>query len=174
MSGYITKEEMDRRLNHPDNSADPLNPQVDYERVGKGRTDGALNVTPFHKEIIAAVAPLGSLREVGRAMGVSHGEVKVITGSKEGKKITQEVREKILDSALGVIKNAVGEITGEKLSKAKLTELSSVSKDMAAVIERIEGRDRGEQHGNTVVFYPVSRGADSYPILEAQAEVVND
>lgn len=172
MSGYLTKEEMERRINHQDNHSEPLN-EIEYERYGKGKTPGATKVGPIMEAAIVATRPLVSLREAGKAFDVSNGTVHNLSKKAENKSIIENTRSQILDAALGVLKGSIGHITEDKLAKAKITELSGIAKDMAGVLERVEGRDKSDG-GRTVVFYPVNRGVDSYEIIEAHAEVIND
>ena len=59
----------------------------------------------------------------------------------------EKIRGKIVGTAGRILLSAMNEISGEKLKKARIRELSGVARDMAGVIEKTEGRG-GNGNGN--------------------------
>lgn len=105
-------------------------------------------------------------RDIGTAFDVSHRAInRISTENPDVKQRLEAKRNNIRDSALDSLMNALGFINGEKLKDAKLTELSSIAKDMSVVVEKMSSKDSiGDR--TLIVFAPVIKSERDYEVIE--------
>lgn len=79
------------------------------------------------------------------------------------------VKERIKKKASNKLINALDAITNEKLNESKARDLAGIAKDMAATIEKLEGRDKQVDNSNKVqinLFVPKQNDLTSYEVIE--------
>lgn len=127
--------------------AEQLAQIIDIKR-GRGHVREIPNVI---REIIAedAIATNKTQKEVASEFGVSpssvsaylHGATSTASYDKPDKELqdsNNKVRTDIISSARSRLISALSHITPDKLAEAKLRDVASVAKDMAAIIKNIE------------------------------------
>lgn len=89
---------------------------------------------------------------------------------KELKSHVDSVKTEIASSARSKIIAALSHITENKLSDAKLSEVSMIAKDMATVMEKMEGntsKDKTVQH-QVIIYAPRVRDENDYNVIDVQ------
>ncbi len=116
--------------------------------------------------------------EIREAFGISkssisaykHGATSTSTYHKPNKKLdtqVDKVKKSIASSARNTIRKALSHITEDKFEEAELREISGVARDMAAVMEKMEGNAKEDRAVNQVVIYaPRMKEEDSYDVID--------
>ena len=154
----VTKEQIEERLNS--------NKNIIHRGFSSSETNSPRQ-PEFIKKIEAGLVIEGeSQRDVAAAFGVDYRSInKVTQADPDVKQRLEAKRNNIRDSALDSLMNALGFINGEKLKDAKLTELSSVAKDMSVVVEKMSSKDSlGDR--TLIVFAPVIKSERDYEVIE--------
>lgn len=89
------------------------------------------------------------------------------------KKHINNAKEQISNKAKNRLISALDEITPEKLAEAKLRDVSSIARDMSAIIKDLEPEDKVERSetGPTFVFYsPQMKKEDSFETIDMSNE----
>lgn len=93
--------------------------------------------------------------------------------NKELKSHINSAKERISKKAQNRLINALNEITPEKLAEAKLRDISSVARDMAAIVKDMEVEEVKDtnQNGPTFVFYaPQIKSESAFDVIDMSNE----
>jgi hypothetical protein len=183
----LDEEKIEKRLNKEDNLAIRLGKGNRVNHEDAGRNPGDNNLHPVLRSIISAAAQIDTAKNVaenfnispGHAHNLKHGRVtpngaikdEILDGKENHLK---EIRENAVDILLSSL-----HLTKEKLSqdkdKLKLSTLSSVSKDMASIIEKTSPHRRGESDsgvGRVVILTVPQKEISEYSVIEVNAKEV--
>jgi hypothetical protein len=164
--------------------------------LGRKRKERSRNLFPEERVSIGVEAHFATGEAVARKYGLGVGTVYGIkkgfvqtAGNEIGKKDSalveaieqgvEEARKKVVSTAGRILLDAMNGITVEKLAKARVRELSGVARDMAGVIEKVEGRgnngnggNNGSGAGGTIIVYSprVMVEHEMGPVIEVSAE----
>lgn len=168
MSLLIDETELNQRLE---------NCEVVYKRLGRGNGKSGYNrengtydrVPPFIKELIGGEVRAGrKASDVARDYGVSHRSVLnfsearnsqlELKGSDEKleanvEKVADSIRTKIIDRTTEKLLDALGGIDlGDKFKKDSPVNQSVVARNIATVLDKVEGKDRNNGVQNNLMF----------------------
>jgi len=174
MGIFVSSEEMESRLEHPNNVVHHI------MHDGKGRTKGASNIEPESRVAIGSVAKsigptaAAEMFNVSISQASNYSKGKTIHGSgnpelKEGVErktddIHTKARDLVLDT-LGLID--VGEIAGESV-RSKV----SIAKDLAGVIEKTTPKTEGSGNVQINIYAPKQDSLDKYETKVIEGEVI--
>lgn len=152
-----------------------------------GRSPGDVNVPESLRRVIAQDAIENgrqSAMQLAESVGVSPSSVSAYsngatstasynTGNKDLINHTNVVKEKIAGRARGKLLAALREITPEKLKSAKLKDVSSVARNMSAIVRDMEPQRTAEDEGrapkvNINIFAPARKQESEYDVIEVQ------
>lgn len=140
--------------------------QVEIKRLpDKGRGNGNNGVPDSLRKIIGETSSIDGRQEglsLANQFGISPSSVSAYSNGStstasydsptEIKNHIDDAKERISKSARIRLRKALHHITDEKLEGAKLTELSSVAKDMAGIIKVMEPEREANQNQNGPIF----------------------
>lgn len=173
--GIVSHSDLDAELETL--SKRPVIQHVVQER-GRGNTNA---IPDSLKQVIAEESINGvPAKEINQVLGVS---LSSISAYKNGatstasynipdpklKKNNNLVRERILSKSRKKLLLALDSITGEKIEKASLKELTSLSAGMASVIDKVEPKDDAKVSIDKLMIYaPRVRDEQSYDVIEVR------
>jgi hypothetical protein len=187
--GIVSDKEFDSELSKISPSRAEINsPKVQPKviEINRGRGNGNVEVPESLRKIIGEESQINGRAsgiELSKQFGISpssvsayaNGATSTSSYNNPNPEISNHIsnaKEHISTRARSKLMRAIGHITDEKLKGAKATELSTVAKDMSAVIRNMEPeRDKGntQVNGPTFVFYaPQQRKEETYDIIYAK------
>lgn len=178
--GIVSDAELEREI---DNCVKPIikTPVVIKD---SGRNTGDNNVPAPLRALISETSQLDGRAEgleLAKQFGISPSSVSAYTREvnstnqfnsvqkPEIKNHVDRIKKNISRKARTVLKNALDEITEDKLKDSKATELASVAKSMSSIITEMEpSTDREDRNVPQIVIYaPSIRTEQSFEFFEA-------
>jgi predicted transcriptional regulator len=155
------------------------------DKVIPGRREGDVEVPESLRKLIGAESienGRGSALELAKSLGISSSSVSAYSngatgttsyneGNKELRSHINSAKDRIVKKARSRLFSALHNITPEKLADAKLKDVSSVAKDMSAIIKNMEPSEseRGDKDGkpvvNIVLYAPRMRNEGEYEVI---------
>ena len=180
--GIISDDELNKQLEELENghTRDLIQSPCEVIDIARGR--GHKSETPDSlRKVIGETAIEGaSPKSISEAFGVSpssisaykNGATSTASYNQPDRALlthTNQVRNKIVDKANKRILAALKNITPDRIRDAKLKDISSLAKDMSAVVRNIEpNRDANIINAPTyVIFAPRVKREDEYEVVEA-------
>lgn len=171
---------------HKSNSVPIIHPiNATVEDINRGRGNGNVNVPDGLRRIIGETAVSDGRAEalsLGSMMGVSPSAVSAYTqGAKStasyedrpNQSVINSAKERIAKSARNKLRSALSALTPAKISEAKAVEISTIAKNMAAVVKQMEpdksNGEEGSNGGPTFILYaPQFRKEENFEVVYAK------
>lgn len=155
------------------------------KQTPKGRGEGNVAVPDSMRKLIGAESVENgrdSAIELAKQFGISPSSVSAYAnGSTSTASYDKQpnlpaingVKERIAKKARNRLSMALSHITDEKLGAAKLTEVSTVARDMAAIVKQMEPEvpktESDKQNGPTFIFYsPQFRKEEHFDVIDVK------
>ena len=149
----LTDEEVETRLNHPNNIF-----RVTHSSTKPtGRKKGAKNLTPDQREIIGTLGNLMTAREVSEILPVSPMTVHLNSNGMHSvnDSIDDDLKNRInnnlgsaKDKALDLLMKSMGFITEEEVMNSKLMEKVMVAEKMASIVDKTTPKNILSENAN--------------------------
>lgn len=174
----LTEEQAKERMESSENLI-----HIFHKNSGKnfgGRKEGAIEKPPFLRNLIALVGHQDTVKNTAKAfethatsvssykagkatpLGEEHGELVEIK-----EKTAKGAREK----ALGIVHDALDQITVERMEGAKLGEIAKIAKDLAIVHEKMDEEKKEEDRRiQIVIMTPKTRDEADMEVIEIKPE----
>lgn len=182
--GIVSDNDLEKELNNLNKST--TKPKITAEIINnpdKGRQKGSVEVPNSLRNVIAGESienGRGSALELAKNFDISPSSVSAYTNGStststydtkpNGNKV-QKVKDKISLKARKRLMSALNFITDDKLANAKLRDVSSVAKDMSAIVKNMESSgpiDLGA-NGPTFIFYsPKIVSEDRFKVINVK------
>lgn len=179
MSGIITEEELQKRLENPDNlcNREEIIVQVEHKRLrDSGRREGDKNIPETVKELAGVLAHVDTLKNVGESLGISTSQVHQFKNGRNSQHVPNEELKDKIDERLGTVKdlaldrlvNSLNVITPEKLEKIKVVNAASIAQRMASVVEKVS--EKKNDVGNVIfqIYAPRMREEKEFEVIEVE------
>lgn len=172
------ESELSRLSGNSDNPAEIID-------ITKGRGKGSKEVPESLRKIIGETNELDGRSdaiELAKRFGISsssvsaygHGSTSTASYNKPNEELKNHINEskdRIAKKARGRLFNALKHITDEKLSQARVKDVSSVARDMAAIIKDVEPDNKSEaskQSPQFVFYAPQFRDERSFDVIKVK------
>lgn len=182
--GIVSDEEFAREQQSLERNVVPVNSSVVIKDISIGRPKGSTEVPEEVRSIIGEVGIVdrqGAL-SLAASLGISPSATSAYangatsTASYHDKdnstgKHVDRVRSRIVKRAKSRLLDALDSITEEKLQAAKLTESSSVARDMSTIIKNMEpevSSVSNNTQNNFVLYRPMMKSEDSFETIYAK------
>lgn len=182
MMGIVTDNDLEKELKNCDRPI--IRIPVVIKQDESGRNIGDRNVPAPLRALISETAQLDGRAEgleLAKQFGISSSSVSAYTrevnstnqfhqsNKPEIKNHVDRIKKNISKKARNVLKNALDNITEEKLVDAKATELASVAKSMSSIITEMEPTQERESNNvpQIVIYAPTIRTEQSFEFFEA-------
>lgn len=160
----------------------PLPPKIIEQNIGRGI--GSTEVPEEIRKVIGEVGILDSngAKNLAESLGISrqqasaysNGATSLATYNKPDKDLNGFLRKrkaKIAGKASSVLRDALSEITIDRLANAKLSEVADVASKMAGIIKNMEepvddSKDKKQQQ-NFVIFAPMIKSEDKFEVIHS-------
>lgn len=175
--GIVSDDDFDSELEN-----DVVSSVSIAEKASKGRALGDVNVPESLRKIIGEDAAINGTKDamsegsIAHALGISPSSVSAYkrgatSSNGEAKDdILSHInrgKEKAIKRASRSMHLALSHITPDKLREVKAKDLSSIAKDMSALIKNLEPeREEAKKNVNFVFFAPRTRDIDSYRVID--------
>lgn len=157
------------------------NPRAQVVDINRGRGEGNVEVPESLRKIIGETALVDNNTEakaLAGQFGISDSSVSAYkNGSTSTSSYNQpsedlnshlnDVKTQISQKARAKLVSAIDQLTDEKLGSAKAVDLSSIAKNMSAVVKNmeVEKNDNSKNGPTFVIFAPKTRPEESYDII---------
>ena len=162
----------------------PLPPKIIEQNVGRGV--GSTEVPEEARKVLGEVAltdrqgairlaeSLGISRQMPDAYKNGATSLDRLTAGKKDNDLNSFMRKRknrIAGKASSVLKDALNEITVDRLANAKLSEVADVASKMAGIIKNMEepvddSKDKKQQQ-NFVIFAPMIKSEDKFEVIHS-------
>lgn len=174
MALLIDDEEVEKRLNHPENAV--------IKFSGPGPQPGVSHprhrfLKPDTKAFIGTCAKLDSVSNTARVFQMRPAQVSNIKNGAEQTKTNQEVQDKIdsnlksvRDIAIDKLMISMLNISEDKLKMANPLIAASIAEKMASIHDKLSPKGPQVLNQSQIVYYvPRPREEKEYPIIETEA-----
>lgn len=182
--GIVSDEDLEKEINNCVKPIIQTPVVIKQEDKDAGRNTGDMNVPAPLRALISETAQLDGRAEgleLAKQFGISSSSVSAYTREVNStnqfnkpqapqiKNHVDRIKKNISKKARNVLKSALDNITEEKLTDAKATDLASVAKSMSSIITEMEpSTDRDERAVPQIVIYaPSIRTEQSFEFFEA-------
>lgn len=170
MSCIISEEELESRLNSPNNLANKLKVTT-IERKTRGP-----EVPQVVRNVVGIISQDESARSVGAAFGIGKSAVNDYSNGQVGqesnpelKTIIQQKREDAEDVAISNLMACLQLIPSKLEGAKKVTDLSKVAKDMSSIAQNLRPKEEKEKEGGIHfhIHAPRQKSLDDYEVIDA-------
>lgn len=177
MSGIISEEELQRKLENPDNLINRKDIIVERIRIrDSGRREGDKNIPEPVKELAGVLGHFDTLSNVAEALNISTSQVHQYKNGRNGQHSpNDELKDKIderlgnaRDIALDRLVDSLNVITPEKLKSIKAVNAASIAQKMASVLEKTG--EKKNDIGNVIfqLYYPKIAEEQKFEVIEVE------
>lgn len=182
----LNDEEANQRINSADNLLNKLGMEsqgghgnsIVVPLHNGGRRPGDKNLPEFLKPIVGTAANLQKSEDVAEAFNISKSQVDQFKeGNRYFRTPDNELKNQI-DKSLGTVQEmaihrlmkALNILDDKINDEVKATDLSTISKDMSGIVERIRGRSSTNiANAQFIIYAPRQKSLDAYEVIEVES-----
>lgn len=176
--GIVSVEDWDKEINHnPSKDNESSRPLIRDTNLGRGSKQETPEVI---RNIVGEEKVRGEVgKELAKLFGLSDASVSAYgqgmtssngTTSEELANHIGKVRLKVKSQAAAKLSLALDSINEDKLSKARVGELSAVARNMAAIVKDMDVDDRENKPQTQIIFVaPHMRKEEQYEVIDVSA-----